>query len=39
VWRLLESKPDFVDGMEQARKSFERGEAEPYKHRVPRPKS
>lgn len=37
VWRLLETMPDFNEGMDRARSDFESGRVAPFKHRVPRP--
>jgi hypothetical protein len=38
VWRLLESKSDFVEGMEQARQEHDRGEFRPFVRKTPRAK-
>jgi hypothetical protein len=38
VWRLLESKSDFVEGMEQAHQEHERGEFRPFVRKTPRAK-
>lgn len=38
VWRLLESKRDFLEGMAQARSEHERGEFKPFNRKNPRPR-
>jgi hypothetical protein len=39
VWRLIETQPDFAEGMEQARREHDAGAFKPFRRKNPRQQS